>query len=334
MTRLTYKKSGVDVKKTNLFTEEIKAFAKSTERKGSIGSIGAFSGFFKPSLSSYEEPLIVASTDGVGTKLMLARRADKHDTVGIDLVAMCVNDIITCGAEPLFFLDYIATGSFSPKVARQILRGIAKGCRLANSALIGGETAELPGMYRSGEYDLAGFSVGVVDKKNVIDGSRVTKGNVILGLASSGLHSNGYSLARRVFSGRSLTRKILRELLKPTVVYVKPVLDIIKRYDVKGISHITGGGFYDNIMRILPGSFRAVIDKNAWPVLPIFKLIAKRGNIDHKEMFRTFNMGIGMALILSEKEALKAREHLAKEHDLESWGIGEVVQSGRAVTIV
>lgn len=332
--KLTYKKAGVDIKKTNLFTKKIKSLAKSTARKGWTGDIGAFSALFKPAVSSYEEPLIVASTDGVGTKLMLAKRAGRHGTIGIDLVAMCVNDIITCGAEPLFFLDYFATGKFSPKVSYEVLKGIAKGCRIAGSALIGGETAELPGLYKKGDYDLAGFSVGIVDRKDAIDGSKIQKNDVILGLASSGLHSNGFSLARKVFSGRALTGKILKQLLKPTTIYVRPVLDCIKRFEVKGVANITGGGFYDNIVRVLPGSFKAVIDKNAWPIPSIFKLIAKKGNVDEKEMFRTFNMGIGMILVLSQKEAEKAGRRLSEEHGLESWVIGEVVQSGRGVTIV
>lgn len=332
--RLSYKKSGVDIDKANLFVKKIKSLVKTTKRRGWITNIGAFAGFFKPDRAAYKTPLIVASADGVGTKLMIAKWARIHDTVGIDLVAMCVNDIITCGAEPLFFLDYFATGKLSPEAGYEVMKGIVKGCRLANCALIGGETAELPGMYNPGDYDLAGFSVGMVDRKKVIDGSKIKRGNLILGVASTGIHSNGYSLVRKIFSKKELSTKLAKEVLKPTAIYVKPVLDLIRRFNIKGIANITGGGFYDNIIRLLPGNIMAAIFKETWPVLPIFKLIKERGNIEDREMFRTFNMGIGMALILPRNEILKAKDYLLKKHKLKSWVIGEIIRGKRRVEII
>jgi phosphoribosylformylglycinamidine cyclo-ligase len=334
MKKLSYKKSGVDVGKTNLFIDKIKPLIKSTKRPGWVANIGAFSGLFKPEISRYKNPVIVASTDGVGTKLMIANLLGKHDTVGIDLVAMCVNDIITSGAEPLFFLDYMATGKLSPEISYKIIKGIVKGCRIAGSALIGGETAELPGMYKKGDYDLAGFCVGIADKKNIIDGSKIKKGNLILGIASTGLHSNGYSLVRKVFSKKELKTKLKKETLEPTAIYVKPVLGLVKRFDVKGIAHITGGGFCDNIGRLLPKNTSAIIYRGIWPVLPIFELIKERGRIDDEEMFRTFNMGIGMVLVLPRNEILKAREYLSKKHKLKSWVIGEIIRGRGKVEII
>ncbi len=334
MRKLSYKKSGVDINKANLFVKKIKTLVKTTQRPGWISNIGAFAGFFKPEISAYKEPLMVASTDGVGTKLMIAKWAGIHDTVGVDLVAMCVNDIITCGAEPLFFLDYFATGKLSARAGYEVVKGIAKGCRLAGCALIGGETAELPGMYAPGDYDLAGFSVGLVDRKKIIDGTGIKKGNRVLGIASTGIHSNGFSLVRRVFSRKELSSKLAKEVLKPTAMYVKPVLELTRRFDVKGIANITGGGFHDNIIRLLSKGVTAVIFKGAWPVLPIFELIKKRGNLDNKEMFRTFNMGIGMVVILPEKEALKAKNFLLKKYKLKSWIIGEITQGKRKVEIL
>ena len=334
MRTLSYRKSGVDIDKANRFVNKIKPLIKSTKRTGWVSNVGAFAGFFKPNLSSYKNPLIVAATDGVGTKLMVAKWAGKHDKIGIDLVAMCVNDLVACGAEPLFFLDYFGTGRLTSKVSYEVLKGIAEGCRIANCSLIGGETAELPGMYKKGDYDLAGFSVGLVDKENIIDGSGIKKGDVILGLASSGLHSNGYSLVRKIFSRRELAGKLAKDALKPTTIYVRPLLDAIKRFRIKGIAHITGGGFYDNITRILPSSVRVVIDKKAWPVSPIFKSIQERGNVAEDEMFRTFNMGIGMVLILSARSASEAKKHLLKKHRLRSWIIGEVASGRKGVEIV
>jgi len=332
--KLSYKKAGVDIDAANLFVKRIKPLVKSTKRKGSIGNIGAFAGFFRPEVSKYKNPLIVASTDGVGTKLMIAKWGRTHDTVGIDLVAMCVNDIIACGAEPLIFLDYFATGKLSPRVSFEVLKGITRGCRLANCALIGGETAELPGMYKPGDYDLAGFSVGIIDKKDVIDGSRIKKGNLILGLASSGIHSNGYSLVRKIFSRKELATKLKTEVLEPTAIYVRPVLDIIKRFHVKGIANITGGGFYDNISRFLPKRMAAVVYKGTWPILPIFKLIQERGSVFDREMFRTFNMGIGMALILGREEIIEAKKRLLKKYKVKSWIIGEIIKGRGEVEVI
>jgi len=332
--RLSYKKSGVDIDKANLFIKKIKTLVKTTRRPGWVSNIGAFAGFFKPDRSAYKDPLIVASTDGVGTKLMIAKWAGIHDTIGVDLVAMCVNDIVTCGAEPLFFLDYFATGKLSPRAGYEVMKGVVKGCRLANCALIGGETAELPGMYGPGDYDLAGFSVGMVDRKKVIDGSKIKRGNLILGIASNGIHSNGYSLVRKVFSKKELSAKFAEEVLKPTAIYVRPVLGLTKHFAVKGIAHITGGGFYDNVIRLLPGRAMAVIFRGTWPVLPIFELIKKKGNIKEKEMFKTFNMGIGMVAVLSRNEIMKAKSYLLQKHKLKSWVIGEIIKGRKRVEII
>jgi phosphoribosylformylglycinamidine cyclo-ligase len=334
MIKLSYKKSGVDIDKANYFISRIKPLIRTTKRAGWISNIGAFAGFFKPSLAQYKDPLIVASTDGVGTKLMIAAWTGKHDSVGIDLVAMCVNDLIACGAEPLFFLDYFATGRLLPKVSYEIIKGIVKGCRISNCSLIGGETAELHGLYRPGDYDLAGFAVGIVDRKKVIDGSGIRKGDLILGLASTGLHSNGYSLVRKVFSKKLLKTTLKDEVLKPTAIYVLPVLDCIKRFNVRGIGNITGGGFYDNIIRVLPKNIHAVIYRNSWPVLPIFNSIQEKGKIAEHEMFKTFNMGIGMVLVLSRKEILKVKSYLLKKYRLESWVIGEILPGRKKVEIV
>ncbi|MBN1354112.1 MAG: phosphoribosylformylglycinamidine cyclo-ligase [Candidatus Omnitrophica bacterium] len=335
MSRISYKKSGVDIDKANIFIDKIKPIVKTTKRPGWFSNIGAFAGFFKPNLSSYKNPVITASTDGVGTKLLIAQKAGIHHTVGIDLVAMCVNDIITCGAEPLFFLDYFATGKLSVEIARSVIKGIAKGCRAAGCALIGGETAELPGMYKPGEYDLAGFSVGIAERNNIIDGSKITSGDLILGIASSGLHSNGYSLVRKIFSKNSLSRGLAKELLKPTAIYVKPVLGAVKRFNIKGIANITGGGFYDNIIRLLPGNgLLAVVYKGTWQTLSIFNMIKDKGHVEEKEMFRTLNMGIGMVMIMHRKEILKAKDYLFKKHGLRSWPIGEIIPGKKGVEIV
>jgi len=334
MKKISYKKSGVDIKKADIFINKIKPIIKTTKRSGWVTNIGGFAGLFEPKISTYKHPLIVASTDGVGTKLMIAQWAGIHNTVGIDLVAMCVNDLIACGAEPLFFLDYLATGKFSPKISYEVIKGIVKGCRIANCALIGGETAELPGMYKTGDYDLAGFSVGIVDKKDIINGSDVRKGDLVLGIASAGLHSNGYSLVRKIFSKKELTTELAKKVLKPTTIYVRPVLGLIKRFYIKGIANITGGGFTENIIRILPGKVDCVIYKGSWPVLSIFTLIKKKSGLVSDEMFKTFNMGIGMVLVLSRKEALKAKDYLMEKYKLKSWIIGEIVEGKKKVEIV
>ena len=333
MSKLSYRASGVDVDKANKFVNRLKPLVKSTKRKGWVSNIGGFAGFFKPDISKYKNPIIVAATDGVGTKLMIAKWTGVYDTIGIDLVAMCANDIIACGAEPLFFLDYMAIGKLSPKISYDILKGVAKGCKISNSSLIGGETAELPGMYKKGDYDLAGFSVGIIDKNKIIDGSKIKKGELILGIASSGLHSNGYSLARKVFSKKELSGKIGKKILKPTTIYVKPVLDIVKKFDVKGIAHITGGGFNDNLVRLLPDKVSAIIYEGTWQIPDIFKSIMKKG-VKPDEMYKTFNMGIGMAIVLPRKQILNAKKYLLQKHKLKSWVIGEIIKGKKRVEII
>ena len=334
MKKLSYKKAGVDIEKANSLVRKIAPLVKTTKTPGWISNIGAFAGFFKLDLSKYKNPIMVASTDGVGTKLVLANEAGVHNTIGIDLVAMCVNDLITCGAKPLFFLDYFGTGKLSTKVSYEVIKGIVKGCKLAGCSLIGGETAELPGMYKKGDYDLAGFSVGVVNKKDLIDGSKIENGNFILGIASTGVHSNGYSLVRKVFPKNKITKGLRKKLLRPTAIYVKPILSLIKHFDVKAIANITGGGFSDNIVRLLPKNKTAIIYNGMWPILPIFKEIQKKGNIDDSEMFKTFNMGIGMTVILPRKEILRAKKYLRKTYKLKSWVIGEIIPGKKRVEII
>jgi phosphoribosylformylglycinamidine cyclo-ligase len=320
--KMTYKDSGVDIDRANSFVERIKPLIKSASRREVMSGIGGFGGLFHLDISKNRDPILVSSTDGVGTKLKIAQITGKHDTVGIDLVAMSVNDVVVQGAEPLFFLDYIATGKLQVDTSVQIVEGIVQGCHEAGCALIGGETAEMPGFYPEGEYDLAGFCVGVVEADKLIDGSEIRVGDRIVGIASSGLHSNGFSLARRVLfeEGKlnpddhveGLTQNIGLELLTPTRIYVKSILNIIKNFHIRGIVHITGGGFLDNIPRILPGACKAVITKGSWQVPPIFEIIQKIGNIDDNEMLRVFNMGIGMIVILAEKDHAEIMERLGK----------------------
>jgi phosphoribosylformylglycinamidine cyclo-ligase len=277
-----------------------------------MGGIGGFGGLFHLDTSKIKDPILISSTDGVGTKLKIAHMMNRHDTVGIDLVAMSVNDVVVSGAEPLFFLDYIATGKISMEASVEIVRGVAAGCRDAGCALLGGETAEMPGFYRDDEYDLAGFCVGIVDAPNLIDGSNIRMGDHIIGLASSGLHSNGYSLVRRIVFEEAklnvdaeldgLEQPLGLELLKPTRIYVKSILNLLKSFTIHGVVHITGGGFFDNIPRIIPPPCMAVINRRSWRIPPIFTILRRLGNIDEAEMFRVFNMGIGMALIVPEKE--------------------------------
>lgn len=297
---ITYKKSGVDIDKANKFIDWIKK---------QIPQIGFFSGFYEIDKNKY----LVATTDGVGTKLKIAQLINKHNTIGIDLVAMNVNDVITCGAKPLFFLDYIACGKIELNVLKQIMQGIIKGCKIANCKILGGETAEMPGMYSIGEYDLAGFACGIVDKENLIEGEFIKESDVIVGLYSSGLHSNGYSLVRKVFSQQEQI-KFSKILLEPTKIYVSEILELLKKFEpnkeIKGIVNITGGGFYDNIIRVLPKNTKAVIDKTLWQPHKIFKMIQQKGNVPDKEMYRTFNMGIGMVLIVEAKVAEKVVEFL------------------------
>jgi len=328
---IDYKKAGVNIEKGNRFVRDISRMAGSTKRQEVLGGIGGFSALMKIP-KKYKNPILVSSTDGVGTKLMVAELVKKHDTIGIDLVAMCVNDIVVSGAEPLFFLDYFATGKLNRDKARNIVKGIVKGCKDAGCALIGGETAELPGMYKGEDYDLAGFCVGVLEKNKIIDGSSVKVGDRIIGIFSSGLHSNGFSLARKVFRKSELKGKIGKSLLRPTIIYVKTILSLLKKVDVKSIAHITGGGFYDNIPRVLPQGRAALICRESWRVPEIFKLIQRRAKISDKEMFRTFNMGIGMALVVDKKDVKKAHA-VIKSHGLKSRIIGEVIKGKGEVVI-
>lgn len=322
---VTYKKAGVDIERGDAFVEKIIPLAETTYRKGVVGKIGGFAGFFSAKFSGIRNPLLVSSTDGVGTKLLMATIAKKYDTVGIDLVAMSVNDVVTTGARPLFFLDYFATGKIKTDIAVDIMKGIAEGCRQSDCALIGGETAEMPGMYRNDDFDLAGFCVGVVDKDKVIDGSSVKAGDRILGLASSGIHSNGYSLARKLFSQFEIKGKYKKELLAPTIIYVKPALDLIKNFKIKSIAHITGGGLCENIPRVLPRGTAASIDKNSWKMPGIFEVIKKRSAAKDKELYRTFNMGIGMVMVLDKKDINGAIKRL-KNFGIKSWEIGEIIK--------
>lgn len=315
-----YSDAGVDIEKANVFVERIKPLVQSTSRKGVMGDVGGFGGLFNLDVRKYKNPVLVSSTDGVGTKLMIAGMMERHDTIGIDLVAMSVNDLIVQGAEPLFFLDYIATGKLDVQRNVDIVKGVAQGCREAGCALIGGENAEMPGLYRDNDYDLAGFCVGVVESDKIIDGSEVRVGDTIIGLASNGIHSNGLSLARKVFfetlnlsvtdSLDELDGTIGEELLRPTRIYVKTILNIIRDFSVRGIAHITGGGFMENIPRTLPKRCKAVISDGSWNVSPVFRILEERGGIDRQEMFRTFNMGIGMVIIVDESDAGEVLERL------------------------
>ncbi len=305
---MTYKGAGVDIEAGNRFVELIKPLVKSTTRPEVLTDIGGFGGLFCLGSHKYKSPVLVSSTDGVGTKLKLAFQLDRHDTVGIDLVAMCVNDIIVQGAEPLFFLDYLGTGMLAPEKAAEVVKGIAEGCRQAGCALIGGETAELPGFYSDGEYDLAGFTVGVVDRDAIIDGSSIQVGEAIIGIASNGLHSNGYSLARRIVDERlqggldtihpDLNESLGDALLRPTRIYVKTILNLLRNFEIHGMAHITGGGILENVPRVLPNHCKAVIHKDSWPKLPLFELLREAGNLEEKELYRTFNYGIGMVLVV------------------------------------
>ncbi len=337
MKKLTYKKAGVDIQKAALFKKSIKGLVRKSFSKEVLKDIGGFGSFFRFPKEEYKEPILVSSSDGVGTKLKLAVLANKHDTVGIDAVAMNVNDILCVGAKPLFFLDYIASGELEPGVLVDVVKGINNGCIQAGCALIGGETAEMPGMYRRGDYDLAGFCVGVVERKNIIDGTKIAVGDTVIGLESNGVHSNGYSLVRKVFSQNELKR-MSAALLKPTRIYVKPVLSLLRntqyaiRNTIKGISHITGGAFYDKIARILPHNVNVRIDKSSWAVPKIFRLIQNKGNIADREMYHTFNMGCGMVLIVEPSSAKAIISKLA-EFKLKSWVIGEVVKGKKQVEI-
>ena len=331
MKKTTYKSAGVDIDKANLLVKDYKNFARLTRTRGVISDVGSFGGLFRPDVRRFKDPILVSSTDGVGTKLKIAFLADKHDTVGIDLVAMSANDILCSGAEGLFFLDYISTGKIIPRVLKEVVKGIAEGCRGSGYALIGGETAEMPGMYKEGEYDLAGFGVGIVDKADVISGRDIKAGDAVLGLESSGLHSNGYSLVRKVFSEKEL-KKYSGELLKPTRLYSKPVLALKEKIKIKGMANITGGAFYDKIPRIIPKGLAIEIYKDSWQVQWIFSLIQEKGNIDDREIYRTLNMGIGMVLVLARPDADKAKDTLLRL-GLRSHVIGRVVKGNKEVII-
>lgn len=331
MKKLTYRSAGVDIDKANLLVGDYKRFAAMTRIKGVLSDVGSFGGLFRPEIKKMKDPILVASTDGVGTKLKIAFLLDKHDTVGIDLVAMSANDILCSGAEGLFFLDYISTGKIRSHVLRDIVKGIAFGCKEAGYALIGGETAEMPGMYHDNEYDLAGFGVGMVDRNEVIDGKSVRVGDIVVGLQSSGLHSNGYSLARAALTEKEL-KKYAKELLAPTRLYAKSVLAVKKKLKIKGIANITGGAFYDKIPRIIPNGMAIEIDASSWQVPPIFSIIQEKGNVEMKEMYRTLNMGIGMVLVLEKKDVEKARTTLLKE-GVKSYVIGKVIKGKKEVII-
>jgi len=341
LTRLTYRAAGVDIDAGDSLVQNIKPFAKRTLRPGVLAGIGGFGALFEVP-KRYREPVLVSGTDGVGTKLKLAFELKRHDTVGIDLVAMSVNDILTLGAEPLFFLDYYACGKLDVKTATQVVKGIAAGCEQAGCALIGGETAEMPGMYPTGEYDLAGFAVGVIEKKKIINGKSIKPGDAILGLASNGAHSNGYSLIRKIIATRKanlnakLAGRALKDLiLAPTRIYVKPLLALAKQVPLKGLAHITGGGLVENIPRVLAEGLCARIDKSAWPMPPLFAWLQQQGNVAESEMHRVFNCGIGMVIVVDAKHAAKAQRLLTRAGE-RVWRIGEVVKraQGQAQTVV
>jgi phosphoribosylformylglycinamidine cyclo-ligase len=310
----------------------IKPLVRSTGRPEVLGGIGGFGALFRPRLSGMKKPVLVSSTDGVGTKLLIADILKTYDTIGIDLVAMCVDDVVVLGAEPLFFLDYIAVGKVKPGFLAEVMKGIARGCREARCALVGGETAELPGLYAPGKWDLAGFCVGIVDEPKIIDGRGCRAGDLLVGLASSGLHSNGYSLARKVFSAAEIRRDVGRELLKPTKIYSAAVLEVMKKISIKAMAHITGGGFIDNIPRVLKHNLGARIEKGSWPIPRIFRRIREKGRIDDREMFRTLNMGIGMVLVVEPRDAGRALS-LFEGLGYKAWIIGELIRGQGEVII-
>ena len=339
--KLTYRDAGVDIDAGNLSVKLIKDSVKATYRPEVLGDLGGFGGLFAMS-TKYKEPVLVSGTDGVGTKLRLAFILDKHDTIGQDAVAMCVNDILVQGAEPLFFLDYLAVGKLEPEQVADVVKGVANACKESGCALIGGETAEMAGFYAEGEYDIAGFAVGAVEKSKIITSEKVKTGDVILGLPSSGVHSNGYSLVRKIvfdvkgFKGDEyideLGKTIGEELLTPTRLYPKSCLPLIEKFDIHGMVHVTGGGYYENIPRALPEDMGAEIDAASWPVPPIFKLLKEWGNVDWHEMYRTFNMGIGMIIIASAEEAEKIKADLQARNEA-VYEIGKVTQGSHEVIV-
>ncbi len=335
---VTYKSSGVDIGYADELIEKVKPLIRKTFRPEVLSDVGGFGGFFRVNSTTYREPVLVASTDGVGTKLKLAFKSGIHNTVGIDLVAMCVNDIVVSGAEPLFMLDYISTGKLRTIPYDQIIEGIVAGCKEANCTLLGGETAEMPGMYKKGEYDLAGFVVGMVEQDRIIDGSTVTTNDVLIGIASSGVHSNGYSLVRKIFFERKkydldkrfdeLEGTLIEELMKPTKIYVKIIQTLLKNFEIHAIAHITGGGIIGNLPRVLPAGTEAVIKKGSWEVPPIFSLIQREGNVPEEDMWRTFNMGIGMILVVDSDIGDQIVEYLSTAGE-RAWIIGRI-RGGRA----
>lgn len=336
MKGLTYKSSGVDIKKADAFKKNIKSLVRKSFRTEVLKDIGGFGSFFALDKTKYKNPVLVSSSDGVGTKLKIAALCNKHDTVGIDAVAMNVNDILCTGAEPLFFLDYIAHSNLSTNILLDIVRGINTGCLDSGCSLIGGETAQMPGMYGKGEYDIAGFCVGAVERNNIIDGSRIRPGDILIGLESNGIHSNGYSLVRKALSDKKI-KFYSDELLKPTRIYVKPVLSLLRvtgypsttlssgELGVTGIAHITGGAFYDKIARILPSVINVRIDKSSWPAPKIFRIIQDEGGISDKEMYHTFNMGVGLVLVVRKPSAARIIKYLMR-FKVRSWIIGEAVK--------
>ncbi len=336
---ISYRDAGVDIDAGNALVERIKPIVKNTFRPGVMTGLGGFGALFELPLDRYRNPVLVSGTDGVGTKLKLALALGRHDTIGIDLVAMCVNDIVVTGAEPLFFLDYYATGKLDVDVATDVVRGIAKGCELAGAALTGGETAEMPGMYDAGEYDLAGFSVGIVEKDQIISPERVTAGDVLIGLASSGPHSNGYSLIRKILevSGADLAqdldgRPLGEALLAPTHIYVKSLLALKEEIDIHALAHITGGGLPENLPRVLPAGTRAVIDAASWERPAVFRWLQEQGNVVESEMLRTFNCGVGMVVCVAEQDAERALELLAANGET-AWRLGRIEASTDAPAV-
>ncbi len=337
---LSYRDAGVDIDAGNALVEKIKSSVASTRRPGVLGSLGGFGGLFELPLDRYKHPVLVSGTDGVGTKLKLAIQLGRHNTIGIDLVAMCVNDILVLGAEPLFFLDYYATGALDTRIAADVIEGIAEGCRQSGAALIGGETAEMPGMYQSGDYDLAGFCVGIVDKDNAIDGSKVKPGDVLIALASSGPHSNGYSLIRKIIevSGSDLSEDcggvpLADALLAPTNIYVSALRDIIENIDIHALAHITGGGLLENLPRVLPQNTCGVINTNSWSMPAVFEWLQQNGNVEQTEMYRTFNCGIGMVVVAAEDDAAAILQMLA-DSGTTAWQLGRIDSSSGAPAVI
>jgi phosphoribosylformylglycinamidine cyclo-ligase len=332
-----YREAGVDIDKGNAFVNGIKDIVASTQQRGVLNEVGGFASFYAIDKTAYSNPVLVSSTDGVGTKLAVAVRCNKHDTIGIDLVAMCVNDIVVSGAKPLYFLDYFAVGRLDQTMGTAVIRGIAEGCRQARCALVGGETAEMPGLYRGDDYDLAGFVTGIVDRDDIIDGSVIRVGNKIIGLASNGLHSNGFSLVRKICFDdlglatedtiESLGTSLGEELLRPTRIYVQSVLNVVKHFKINGMVHNTGGGFYDNIPRVLPNGCKAVIHKSTWSIPPIFQFLAEKGGVSDAEMYRTFNMGIGFMMIIDERSLNDIMQQLTALGETPYY-IGDILSCG------